>query len=345
MALKEIGSEFWAPPAQLAASENGLFPPGTVWFGAGRQALASIIEDIRKNRRLETAALPAWCCDSMAEPFLRAGVKVEFYCVEALPGGGLRRELPEPGSVDAVLVLDYFGYAESGPTPRGDWAVIRDLTHGLFTRVPDDADYYFGSMRKWGAFVTGGYAWKKNGALTPPSAPPYALYCDMRRRAFREKAEFIAGRTGSQDYLHLFAEAEDILDGDPAVYAGERRDEAAARGADPAAIRAARRRNAAVLLEEFAGWALFPQPGEADCPMFVPVLVPGGKRNRLRRWLIERAVYLPVHWPPHPSVKVPAATLPLYENGLSFVCDQRYGKTEMLRICKLVREFKREESL
>ncbi|NBH32795.1 hypothetical protein D3Z58_04330 [Clostridiaceae bacterium] len=35
---------------------------------------------------------------------------------------------------------------------------------------------------------------------------------------------------------------------------------------------------------------------DTDCSLFVPVLVPNGKRDRLRRYLIENEIYCLVHW-------------------------------------------------
>ena len=37
--------------------------------------------------------------------------------------------------------------------------VIRDLTHSIYSEKYNDADYYFGSLRKWFGISSGGFAW------------------------------------------------------------------------------------------------------------------------------------------------------------------------------------------
>ncbi len=333
--MKEIGSEFWTAPV-CAAGENGLFPPDTVWTGAGRQALTLIIEDIRATRPFHTVALPSWCCHTMIEPFTELGIKPLFYDVLPAPGGGLTRRYPAPGKADATLVMDHFGYADEGPLPDGLGVVIRDLTQGIFTRIPDDADYCFGSLRKWGAFATGGFLWKREGRLRPSAELTSDLsYIEARRAAFARKAAYIDGSSSDKGFLQAFSAANDALRPRP-VRAGDPADEAVARRLDVSALRAARRANAAVLLERLAGLAVWPKLGDADCPLFVPVLIPDGKRDAVRRACIERQIYLPVHWPLSPSHAIGEAAARIYERELSLVCDQRYDEADMERLCETV---------
>ncbi len=73
---REIGGEFWE-----VGRENNIFPDTTVWFASGRAALKAIIKDIKAKDRVETVALPLWCCDSMIISFVDEGIKVSFYPV------------------------------------------------------------------------------------------------------------------------------------------------------------------------------------------------------------------------------------------------------------------------
>src|SRR5699024_483195 len=36
---------------------------------------------------------------------------------------------------------------------------------------------------------------------------------------------------------------------------------------------------------------------QIDCPLFVPIIVTNGKRDYLRKKLIDNKIYCPVHWP------------------------------------------------
>ena len=81
--------------------------------------------------------------------------------------------------------------------------------------------------------------------------------------------------------------------------------------------------------------------------MFVPVLVPDGKRNELRRHLINNEIYCPIHWPVSEyhmggSHKLDDKTENIYANELSLVCDQRYIEEDMNRMVDVIREFWKE---
>ena len=73
--------------------------------------------------------------------------------------------------------------------------------------------------------------------------------------------------------------------------------------------------------------------------MFVPVLVPYGKRDELRKYLIENEIYCPVHWPESKYHKLDERTEYIYQNELSLVCDQRYTESDMNRIVEVIKTY------
>lgn len=320
----EIGSEFWDVPT---GQTNGLFGADTKWFLSGRSALKAILA----QSKLRKAALPAWCCDSMILPFLQAGIEVSFYPVYAQ--NGLVQDLSGVDA-DGILVMDYFGYTGQVDLSGFSGTVIRDVTHSLLSKSYDDADFYFGSLRKWAGFWTGGYGWGVDLAASPADR----AYVALRQRAMEEKSRYISGETGNKDYLAQFAQAEQWLETADTM-AGDRRDEALARTLDVAFIKERRRANAKRLLDAFSDIAVFPQMGEQDCPMFVPILVPKGQRDALRRHLIDRQIYCPVHWPVSEYHRLDERSGALYAQELSLVCDQRYTPQDMDRIINAIKEF------
>ena len=334
--MSEIGSEFWAVPT--AESEYGLFPDAAQWFLSGRSALQAIIQELES---CHSVAMPAWCCDSMVKPFADAGIAVRFYPVYPT-STGLRQELRT--DCDALFLMDYFGY--TGPRPdlsayRG--VVIRDVTHSLFSASCADADYYFGSLRKWVGVWTGGYAWTKDGHALPTGHDSDLGYTALREQAMQQKRRYINGYPDAQGntaagkgYLKLFAAAEDCLDRAGVAPAAER-DVLLARRLDVGQIRTRRRTNAAVLRAAFPDWLIFPEMRETDCPMFVPVLVPDGRRNDLRQFLIKNEIYCPVHWPVSEHHRLDERERFLYDNALSLVCDQRYGAGDMERMVRTIK--------
>lgn len=323
--MREIGSEFWNVPVSNA--ENGVFPPGTNWFLSGRSALKAILS----QTNIRKAALPSWCCDSMIKPFLEAGVAVCFYPVHV--ENGFAQDLSGVDA-DCVLVMDYFGYTGQLDLSGYDGTVIRDVTHSLLSRSYDDAKYYFGSLRKWAGFWTGGYGWGFESKLPPADS----AYVALRRNAMEEKSDYISAVTEDKSYLQQFTRAEEWLETACAMEA-DRRDIELAQVMDVAFIKERRRENAARLLKAFSDIAVFPEIGERDCPMFVPILVPDGQRDALRRHLIQRQIYCPVHWPVSEYHRLDEKTGVLYAQELSLVCDQRYTTGDMDRLIETVNDF------
>lgn len=328
---REIGSEFWNIP--LSKNKNTIFPLNTSWYLSGRSALKSIISDIQKKQSVKIAALPAWCCDSMILPFIEAGIEHVFYSVY-VENGHLMQDVSAACECDILFIMDYFGYTGTVSSGGFHGTVIRDITHSVFSEHYSDADYYFGSLRKWAGFLTGGFSFGHDGCTLPVDE----TYVEKRRSAMELKVAYISGDSDNKDYLSVFAEAEEYLENCSSAGAAQS-DIQAAKFLNVELIKSKRRQNAAMLLEAFADIAIFPKIDDAECPMFVPILVPDGKRNELRRYLIDHKIYLPVHWPLSEYHDIDARSRQIYDNELSLVCDQRYDESDMERMVKTIKKF------
>ena len=80
--MKEIGSEFWLE--EVKDSKDNIFDYIKIgkdqkYFAFGRTALDYILRDI--NRTNGIAYLPDYCCQSMIQPFIDNGYKIEYYKV------------------------------------------------------------------------------------------------------------------------------------------------------------------------------------------------------------------------------------------------------------------------
>ena len=198
--LREIGGEFWDIP--MTDSDDTLFPDKTQWFLSGRSALMSILNDIKAAKKCKKAYLPSWCCDSVIIPFLKLGLRVEFYSVYP-ENGGLVQNIPDEKDDEIILVMDFFGYHNYfGDVQNG--TVIRDLTHSVFMGVPDDADHYFGSLRKWCGVCTGGFAWTSSGKRLSVYDEADEEYAMLRKRAMDEKSRYIRKEIDDKSFLELF---------------------------------------------------------------------------------------------------------------------------------------------
>lgn len=337
----EIGSEFWSVP--VAERKTHIFPDDMRWFVSGTSALKCILRDIRSYRKIKSAAIPSWCCGCMIEPFLDQGIAVSFYTVAPDENGRLFCDYSSAPPCDLTLVISYFGYSDQNVIGEPSGLVVRDLTHSLFCPGQADADYYFGSLRKWAGFLTGGYAWKKGEWTDLDEVEPIdPAYAALRKDAMQNKLRYLRGEREDKGYLQQFEQAEDYLD-HIQIMKGDAEDRIAALHFDAESVRKNRLRNARILLGELDDLALFRHVEETDCPLFFPILLDTKQREGLRRYLIEERIYCPVHWEITDSHRLTIDQRFLYDHELSIVCDQRYGPDEMDRIVKTIRTYLKDK--
>lgn len=338
MQNREIGSEFWDAPVGI--ENNNVFPEHTQWYLSGRSALKAIINDLNGAK---TIAMPSWCCESMVKPFVDAGIKVYFYPVYK-QDNRLVQEIKL--NCDVLFLMDYFGYSygESVKHP----CIIRDVTHTIFSATYSDADYYFGSLRKWCGVWTGGYAWTRDEHQLPMELNDDNGYVELRQRAMEAKSSYInsnketkIGAVVEKSYLAIYDKAEEVLE-NCGIAPSADRDIFIAKRLDVDFIRYRRRSNASILMNALHEHLIFPVLKDTDCPMFVPIMVPDGKRDELRRYLFKHDIYCPIHWPLSSYYKLGESDIEIYKNGLSLVCDQRYTEEDMNRMVETIKAFWKE---
>lgn len=334
---REIGSDFWSIPQKDAKSS--LFENVT-WFVSGRAALRAILQQIPQDtgRASLKVALPSYLCESMIKPLEIEGIPYAFYDV-CLNNGLIQCDCSTTYDCNVILVLDYFGY-ESTLIKNQDknQIVIRDLTHSVFGKDYNDADYYFGSLRKWAGFAGGGFAYKKEGKVFSPTFGQDEYFA-LRHYAMDLKRQYIFEETDSKEYLTLFHEAEKMLNECEVSICGLN-DIEAAEALDVDSIKNARRENAKYLIEGLNDYCLFKSLKADVCPLCVPILCEN--RDELRRYLVSKRIYCPVHWPKPEQVSYNASKT-LYEKELSLVCDQRYTINDMKTIVNEVGLFLEKE--
>lgn len=290
---REIGGEFWEVEV---GRENSIFPDTTVWFASGRAALKAIVKDIKSKNRVERVALPSWCCDSMIIPFVDEGIKVSFYPV-FFEDGKLKQKINE--DADIIFVMDYFGFSSDINMKYSDKIIIRDLTQSVFSKKYEDADYYFGSLRKWTGVYTGGFALKKgswNISVDFPEVDRYYLH--LRKKAMREKFGYNFGNKESRTFVDIFEEGEYYLNTVKEITGGCTEDIERIKHLDIDVIKNKRQENARYLLQniEFDEniQPIFKEIKSEDVPLFFPILV--RDRETLRDRFIENGIYCPTHW-------------------------------------------------
>lgn len=338
---KEIGSEFWFDfePKDIACNSQEIL------VLSGRTAIDVILKDILKSRKIRNVYLPAYCCDSMIDPFIRNGIDVKLYDIDF--DGGLQYLIDEDTETDIFYVNNYFGYENTIRNKiiehfkHKGAIIIYDKTHSLFmTNDATDAlaDYTFASIRKWIGVVCGAVVSKKEGPFDVELKDYPYLQCKID--AMQEKALFIKGENvDKQLFLSKYGEFGNHLSEE---YQGYRMDNLSVgiwQQYDKVAIREKRRENAAVLHLE-SKLHFVDKLSANGCPVFVPIFFETiEKRNAVRKSLIEEQIYCPIHWPKNKLVTPEMKVNDIFDKELSLICDQRYTECDMERILKVINKF------
>ena len=344
--MKEIGSEFWKPLKKHIKDNETMYL-------CGRTALDVIVKDAVRTYGISSALLPSYCCYTMIEPFLQNGIDIRFYDVFVDEEGILTAEVPEPQNNEVLYIMRYFGdtdmeYKGAGRSLTGWLTSVEDLTHSCFMEgYSTNADYWFTSYRKWFAVEGIAVAGKRGRRLPEAFKNRNEAYYDLRRKAFSLKNKFMNGDPiEKSEFLGAFGKAESLLSRDYRDYGtGYEESYILFRFLDEIKDTKQRRRdNARILIEgltDISGIKAFTDfKDDRKCPLFVSIVVKDGRRDALRRYLISKDIYCPVHWPlsePHTSISDRAKEL--YAEELSLVCDQRYGAEDMERIVQEIRKF------
>lgn len=360
MIKQEYGSEFTEEEPQ--GPLNGLFEKEKVYeFLLGRTALDAVISDAVKEYGIKNILLPSYCCHTMIHPFLNRGLHIKFYNVFP-QAGAMTYDIAFDEAFDCILVMQYFGFHQPGyfemlrRLKSMGKVIIEDATHSILQREPysPDADYVFASYRKWLALKGGAIAIKRRGLLyagsgmDSPGAGTREKYLTLKQEAVRQKKDYLQKNShGEKEYLKTFGEAEELIE---ACYSGMEADEESSRRiryTDFDRIAKIRRSNAEILAGRLRDVPqirmVFPRITESDAPLFFPVCLEADARDLLRRYLINKKIYLPVHWPLSSLHDISKSGKKLYSEELSVICDQRYDNGDMEYIASVIAEGSKNE--
>ena len=338
----EIGSEFHNMPC--GKGTGVAFPEKISDFAltfSGRTAIETVIRNIPQIKKV---LLPSYCCDSMIEPFRRAGVAVRFFPVNC--DGYLKIDLDISNDIDCVLWCNYFGFEHLMPDfsafiDRGG-ILIEDITHSFCSeqQFHEQSTYLVASLRKWEPINCGGYCASVSRKLfkKPEINPPYEFIAH-KRKTMELKAKYLTGieTIAKSQFLTDFTKSNSWLaenytgltidkDSEQFLQKVNQDEEIEQR------ITNANRLYKGIKTSESLRF-LFDEK-DMDCPLFVPLIIRNGKRDAVRSELIKRGIYCPIHWP-HPKANCESN---LYDMELSLVCDQRYTEEDMDRIIAVINE-------
>lgn len=344
MTYSEIGSYFW-----LDGKEESINEKQTDWLPyvedrcftfSGRNAIDIALRDILKNRAIERVLVPSYCCVSMLQSFIDRGLKTDFYDV-SYKNGSFTYDITDINAHTLILIMSYFGLATTethkiiAGIKKSGAVVIEDITHSLLNNTPasENSDYIVASLRKWFAIPTGGWVGKRVGQLAekPNIDSNHAVV--EKITAMQEKYDYLTGKIDTkEDFLLAQAKFDnDLIHVDRMLMI----DDTSRRIIETTAVDEVveqRRKNVCTLLEglnDLDGKIMtLPKVDlKEETPLFLPVFMRTNDRDALRKYLIGKGIYCPVHWP-----EVMGAEVGIRANELSLICDQRYAEGDMRAI-------------
>lgn len=347
---KEIGSNFNC--TYLEECKHG--QPSTItqskklnFFLCARNAIRYILENIEAEKKV---MLPAYTCESVIKPFLEEAFDICFY--------SLNKDLSvnEEELIDKYntfkpsffLIHDYFGFPcfskISGiiEVMKGQGTIIlNDLTQSMFSAYKKiDADFYFGSIRKWCEVLDGAFLYTEKMDLSTCLLDEHLSYIENMEKANVLKSQFLDKGVGDkEEYLKLFHDAEERLDNLSQVYAMSNVSKNIMDKIQVDKMVNKRRQNFIYLLNDLTRNDLiqpvFQTIDQETVPLYFPVYCV--ERNKVKEKLCRNQIYAPVIWPRSSYLtELSQECVYIYEHILAIPCDQRYDLDDMQRICTVL---------
>lgn len=358
--LSEIGSNFWLNPYEQlqdcplgSPSQFNCNGDDFVWLSTGRSAIKFVIIDIEKRNSglKKVAVLPSFTCETVFEPFLKAGYEVYYYPVNRDLTISSDAILDTVHKYDASIVLfhRYFGFNTLDnqvdvmcKTLRsmGKYT-IEDCTQCLYSSFSrSQSDYIVGSIRKWTGTPDGGFAVsRKDHFNQKPTQADMTLEL-AKVKASYYKYQFLFEHKGDKgEMLAMYREAEDILDNQTDVFAISEMSARVQASLDANNLICKRKENYKILFQSLQGpiKPLFELDVNA-VPLYFPILVED--RISLQKHLVNNAIYAPVVWPKDEQQPTQCEGAEnAYLHLLCIPIDQRYNTDDMNRIVSVINKY------
>lgn len=355
---REIGSNFWLNPNKKLIN----VPLGTpaqfncdgedyVWLSTGRSAIRYVIKAIEKRYPSikKVAVLPSFTCDTVFDPFLKAGYQVFYYPVgiDLTTSSETVRRVVLEHDASIVLFHRYFGFDTldsqidvfCDEMKKMGKFTIEDCTQCLYSDIDrSTADFFVGSIRKWTGTPDGGFAVCREGVFgTKPKVADMKLE-EAKVKASYAKYHYLYENSGDkQEMLAMYRYAEDILDDQKGYYTISDTSSKVQANLNVVELKRKRRNNFNILSAflKVPVQPLFPLINGPEVPLYFPVLVKD--RESLQKHLVKNAIYAPIVWPKSEAQSyVDEGAENAYKHLLCIPIDQRYGADDMNRIVETI---------
>ncbi|MBR3614638.1 MAG: hypothetical protein IKL55_05625 [Clostridia bacterium] len=160
----------------------------------------------------------------------------------------------------------------------------------------------------------------------------------IKNEAMQNKKEYIENKNGEKEtFLKQYTESNRLLEEDYKNYSIDQKSYEIIMKIDLNKIINKRKQNVQAIYKKLSNNPkinfLIENYNGTDCLLFVPIILENSLRNSLRKFLTEKEIYLPVHWPLDEKLNN------IFDQELSLVCDQRYSKKEIENYLEVIIDY------
>jgi len=296
---------------------------------SGRSSLRLLLRSGFNKKRF---LLPDYLCKIIPEVFDEFQVDYSYYHVHEDMSFDIGNTLQH---FDVLYVINYFGQQSDLSSLQESSAWI--LEDNVFLPIVENRYNLknwigFNSFRKISSLADGSIIRATCKLKDRQINKSEACFATLKYEAKKIKYEYFHSDSHSeQEYLKLFAEAEQLIDDQREIFS-----------ISNASLfnlldfylnidreYQTRNNNCKVLDEYLAPWRVNKR---AKHPSLYAVSLEN--RDNLRQYLFKHNIFLPVHWP-----KIAGITNLLYDKIISIPMDSRYGEDDMRNVVSLIRRF------
>jgi len=317
------------------------------YFRSGRDVFRAIA--LKYKGEFKRVLLPALCCESMVTPFEMNGYDISYFKLNDDITANFEDIVSKLHSGTIFLYMNYFGIPSLSDEKLSiikesyqNILIVEDRTHDILMprRNKFFPDFTVISIRKWLAIPDGGILYSQQKKESFPKGMD-AYFGDIRNDALKNKSTYLTSgdvQIKSQFRKQLEA-ANNYLDKSESVVAMSIKSYETLKCVDFYKISQSRQQNIRVLsflLKSISSIKDILIDTEQTL-LYYPILVEN--RDEVQRKLAQNNIYCPVIWPlPNSAIGVCTVSEYISKNMLALPCDQRYGKSDMEHICKVLEQ-------
>lgn len=317
---------------------------------SGRNSIMFLLDNI--NIEYKKVLMPSYICDSVINAFIKYGFEIMFYNLDEKLNPIILENYGDK-EIGIFLHMGYYGFFTNetlesfiDKLKSKKTLIIEDVTHTLFSKHKKNIknDFVFASIRKWMGVPSGGILFSNEKFFVDNLKIP-EKFIEIRKEGLKIKREYLETNEFElkNQYLDKIRNAEKILNKDYDIYAIDDLSKKIICNYNFNCMCSIRRENYIYLFEQLSKIenvkVVFEQTFDTETPLFFPIYV-NKKRNILRKKLIEKSIYCPIHWPISNCLfeYINNSTQKIYDSILSIPCDQRYNTDDMQRIIDAIKD-------